>query len=300
MTPSFQLLSGRLPHSGSRELLAGYKARETFSDLDDDLVTFRGEPWKVVGTFSTGDWWNGYMIGDYAEVRAHAASSADTAILVKLQSPESFGTFRESLAGRLPLSVKVEREPEYYAAFWNSVPKNLVYLVYLLSFIIAIGVITGTTQVVNAALEERRREIAILRVVGFDSRAIAASVVVESLLLALLGSLIGSALVWLSIDGTYHHGAWSAWQATVNAHLLLVAIGWAAAIALIGTIPTVFRTLRKTERESLSDLREADSRHSPRMRGLAIEEGIGWITKALPSQPRFQPFNIRGRLHDFQ
>lgn len=255
MTPSFRLLSGRLPHPGSRELLAGYKARETFGDLDDDVVTFRGEKWKVVGTFSTGDWWNGYMVGDYSEVRAHAAKSVDTAILVKLQSPESFDRFRESIASRLPPSIKVESEPDFYAAFWNSLPKNLVYIIYLLSFIIAMGVVTGITHVVHAALEERRREIAILRIVGFDSRAVAASVVVESLLLALLGSLIGSALVWLSVDGTYHHGAWSAWQSNVSGRLLLVAVAWASVIAMIGTAPMALRTLRKSEREALADLR---------------------------------------------
>jgi putative ABC transport system permease protein len=153
----------------------------------------------------------------------------------------------------------VERETDFYAAFLKSIPMNLVYIVYLLSAIIAMGVVTGITHVVHAALEERRREIAILRIVGFDSRAVAASVAIESLLLALLGSLIGSAVVWLTVDGTYHYGAWSAWQSTVNGHLLLVAMGWASAVAVIGTIPMTVRTLRKSEREALADLRVAES-----------------------------------------
>ena len=165
MTPSFRLLSGRLPHPGSKELLAGYKARATFSDLDDDVVTYRGEQWRIVGTFSTGDLWNGYLMGDYAEVRAHAGSSADTAVLAKLQSPEAFDMFTESVVSRLPPSVKVERETDFYAGFWKSLPKSLLYVAYLLSCIIAIGITTGITQVVHAALEERRREIAILRIV---------------------------------------------------------------------------------------------------------------------------------------
>ena len=255
MTPSFQLLSGRLPHPGKRELLAGYKARETFSDLDDDLVTYRDQTWKVVGTFSTGNWWNGYMLGDYDEVRAIAPSAADTAVFVKLQSAESFNAFRASVAGRLPPSITVERETDFYAVLWKSIPKSLVYIVFLLSFIIAIGVITGITHAVHAALEERRREIAILRIVGFDKRAVAASVVIESLLLALLGSFIGSGLVWLTVDGAYHHGAWSAWQSTVNVHLLLVAMAWASTVAMVGTVPMAVRTMRKSEREALADLR---------------------------------------------
>ena len=249
-------------------MLAGYKARETFSDLDDDVVTYRGEQWKIVGTFSTRGWWSGYLMGDYAEVRAHAGSPADTAILAKLQSPASFDRFRDSVFSRLPTSVKVEREPDFYAGFWKSLPKSLVYIVYLLSGIIAIGMITGITQVVHAALEERRREIAILRVIGFDSRAVAASVVIESLLLAVLGSLIGAALVWLSVDGTYHYGAWSSFQSTVNGHLLLIAIGWASAIAMIGTVPIAVRTMRKTEREALADLRVSVERGGARLNDL--------------------------------
>jgi putative ABC transport system permease protein len=280
MTPSFQLVSGRLPHSGSKELLAGYKAREAFSDLDDDVVTYRGEQWQIVGTFSMSDWWNGYLIGDYAEVRSHAGSSVDTAIVVKLQSPGAFDRFRDSVVSRLPPSVKVEREPDFYAGFWKSLPKSVLYVAYLLSCIIAIGVVTGITQVVHAALEERRREIAILRIVGFDSRAVAASVVLESLLLALLGSFAGSALVWLSVDGTYHYGAWSVFQSTVNGHLLLVAMAWASAIAIIGTIPMALTTMRKSEREALADLRLSEGTPLPR-------------ANLYPSQPR--PAQGRGK-----
>jgi cell division protein FtsX len=192
-------------------------------------------------------------------VRSQAGSTADTAVLVKLQSPESFARFQESVVSRLPATVVAEREPDFYASSWKSLPKSLIYVAYLLSCNIAIGVTTGITQVVHAALEERRREIAILRIVGFDRRAVAASVVLETLLFTLVGALAGVALVWLSVDGTYHYGAWSAFQSTVNGHLLLVAAGWASAMAVLGSTPMALTTMRKSEREALGDLRVAES-----------------------------------------
>lgn len=261
MMPSFRLLSGRLPEPGTRELLAGHLARKAFSELDQGTITHQEEPWQIVGTFSTDSWWNGYLVGDYEAVRSTKGSTG-TSVLVRLESPQAFEAFQASVARRLPPNVAVERETDYYAGFWKSLPKSVLFVAYVLSGLLALGVITGVTQLMHGALEERRREIAILRIVGFDGRAVAVAVALESLVFAVLGSLLGAALAWLLNDGRLHSGAWSVFEYTVNRHLVFVAMGWALVIALIGALPTALRTTRQAEREALLNLRKSHDLHS--------------------------------------
>ena len=52
-----------------------------------------------------------------------------------------------------------------------------------------------------AIVDGRRRELAILRAVGFNSAPIVAAVVLESILLALPGALIGALMAWLLFNG---------------------------------------------------------------------------------------------------
>jgi putative ABC transport system permease protein len=274
MMPSFRLLSGRLPEPGSRELLAGHLARKAFSELDQGAITHQEEEWQIVGTFSTDSWWNGYLVGDHDAVRSTKGSSG-ASVLVRLESPQAFEAFQASVARRLPPNVTVERETDYYAGFWKSLPKPVLFVAYVLSGLLALGVITGVAQLIHGALEERRREIAILRIFGFDGRAVAVAVALESLAFAVLGSLAGSTLVWVLMDGKLHSGAWSVFEYTVNVHLVLVAMGWASAIALLGGLPTALRTAREAEREALLNLREASEAGlcAPRYCGGTVEAG---------------------------
>jgi putative ABC transport system permease protein len=251
---SFRLLAGRMPRPGSRELIAGYLARQKFSGLDGNTLNYKGVQWRVVGTFATGGWWDGYLIGDVHALTPYGKHPSGAIVLVRLVSPNDFEAFRRAVARRLPPSIIIERESDYYAEIWESAPRILFYCAYLISGLIAAGALAGTVQIMHGALEERNREIATLRVLGFDSRAVAGSVVLEAVLLALLGALVGAALVWLWRDGFLYNAAWDVFRVTVDLYLVLMAIAWALTIALIGTLPLALRTVRETEMHALQDL----------------------------------------------
>jgi putative ABC transport system permease protein len=269
MTPAFRLLAGRLPRPGTRELMAGNRASREFSDLDSgvlnkvvlgvvngtqlDRVTIDG-PWRIVGTFTTGSWWDGYLVADAAGFKRFAQHPADTFVLARLTSPQAFDGFARALAGRLPANIIVDREPDYYARIWRIMPVTGWIVAYTMAGLIGMGTMAAIAQIMNSALEERRREIAALRALGFDVRAIAASVVLEGLLLAISGALIGAAAVWLWRDGYLWDAAMTIFRATVDLHLLLVSLAWAFVIVLCGTIPLAIRMIRQTEMQTLQDL----------------------------------------------
>ncbi len=254
ITPSFRLLEGHMPQPGTRELIAGNLALRKFSDLDGNTANYKGFRWRIVGTFATGGWWDGYLIGDVGALRSYGKHPSDSIVLVRLVSPNEFEAFRRAVTRRLPPSISIERESDYYAEVWRSAPKVLFYCAYLISGLIASGTFAATVQIMNGALEERGREIATLRALGFDSRAVAGSIVLEAVLLALLGAVVAAALVWLWRDGFLYNAAWDIFRVTVDLHLMLVAMAWALTIALVGTLPLVIRTVRQTELHLLQNL----------------------------------------------
>jgi len=270
MTPSFRLLSGRLPTPGTHEVIVGRLAQRALLGLDGGskkgwfgLIQKVGEKefkdveWQVVGTFTTGDWHDGHLIGDIATLRQYTDLTA-TAVWVRLDSPQSFNTFKNAVAPLLPPSVKLEREPDNYASLWDAVPKNVLFVAYVLGFLLATGAIMATMQVAHSALEARRREIATLRVLGFDGRAAAVSILLEALPFAAMGALIAAGVIWLWRDGDLWAGAGSVFEFKVNLHLVLLSMGCAVTIAMAGTLPLAIRSLRRGEMEGLKDLREID------------------------------------------
>jgi putative ABC transport system permease protein len=253
-TPAFHLLWGRMPHRGARELIAGRNALGKFLTLDSHTVEYKKASWKIVGGFSTDGWWDGYLIGDIETVQAAAKDTRVTALLVKLAGAQAFESFRQATQPSLPADIVVEREPDHYAGMWHYVPNNVFYITYVLAGLIGVGAFAGTTQTMEGAVEARAREIAILRAVGFDGMAVAASVIIEAMLLATLGACIGTAIVWLWMDGFLYNGAGNIFRVTVDLPLLFQAMGWALVIALPGAAGPALRLARQTPIEALREI----------------------------------------------
>jgi putative ABC transport system permease protein len=254
MTPSFQLLEGRLPRPGTRELMAGDLARRKFSALDSGMVQYKGYSWRIVGTFTTRSWWDGYLVGDAAALKHYVGDLGNSIVLARLTSPQAFREFARALAGNLPPDIIVDREPDYYDGIWKIVPDNFFIVAYVLGGLIGCGTMAAIAQIMHGAVEERGREIAVLRALGFDVRAIATSVLLEGVLLAVLGALAGFAAVWLWQSGFLYNGAGTIFRVTVDVHLLLVSLAWALAIAFCGTIPPAVRLTRQRTIHTLEQL----------------------------------------------
>lgn len=109
----------------------------------------------------------------------------------------------------------------------------------LMSALVALVSLAGLVSVVMASLNERRRELAVLRAVGASLRHVLALLALEGAIVTLLGVVLGVALAALGIAGLSpwlqsHFGlALSLSEPTLNEWLLLaslVAAGWLASL----------------------------------------------------------------------
>jgi putative ABC transport system permease protein len=134
---------------------------------------------------------------------------------------------------------------------WQNIASAEVGLRIVALFAVAIG-LTGMLVALYSSLDARRREMAILRAVGAGPRTIVTLLVFESALLALLGCVLGVALVYLIL--VLGQGAI---EARSGVHLALRTLGateWQYLALVLGSGTLIgFVPALKAYRNSLSD-----------------------------------------------
>ncbi|MEJ0009024.1 MAG: ABC transporter permease [Steroidobacteraceae bacterium] len=201
--PELKLVSGRMVHPGTQELLAGEAARRQFSGLEiGNQVRLQGGDWTVVGTFAGG---HGSRESEViADVRtlmaAYKLDSANT-LTVVLESAAALPRLASALAARPALSVEARSEPEYLAADDDPTNRMLRLVAYAIGSIMAAGAFFSALNSVHSAVASRTVEIATLRAIGFTAGAVVMSILIESLLLALIGAAIGVAIAFTAFNG---------------------------------------------------------------------------------------------------
>ena len=218
--------------------------------------------WPVVGIFSAGGGVAESEIWTDAKVLQEAYNRGDSfqSVYVKLNSPGAFQEFKDSLTSNPQLNVKVVRQSEYYAEQSETMTRLITTLGVLIAALMAVGAIFGALNTMYSAVSTRTREIATLRALGFGRGAVVVSVMIESLLLALVGGALGGGLAYLAFNGfhtsTMNFQSFS--QVTfafrVTPELLVRGIVWSALIGLIGGLFPAIRAARLPIASALREL----------------------------------------------
>ncbi|MGB6450222.1 MAG: FtsX-like permease family protein [Steroidobacteraceae bacterium] len=245
LRPEIQLAAGRLFEPGRREVIVGQGLEERFGGLSiGSSIAFPDGDWKVVGIFSSGG-------GSHeSEILTDAASLVNAlhrnefnSVTVRLAGRRDFARFSAALASNPTLSVKAQREDEYYATASGAISHLLEITAYGLGGIMAFGAVFGALNTMFSAVRARRTEIATLRAIGFGGISVAASVVIEALLLGLTGALLGALAARLLLDGaristimstdTFSHITFGL---EVGPRLILIGVLFALGIASAGGV----------------------------------------------------------------
>ncbi len=96
---------------------------------------------------------------------------------------------------RLTVDAKTTRA--YYTDQSAQLSKLIRVLGITIATIMAIGAVFGALNTMYAAVATRGREIATLRAIGFRATPVIVSVLLETMLLALLGGLLGALVTWV-------------------------------------------------------------------------------------------------------
>jgi putative ABC transport system permease protein len=198
------IVSGRMFQFGTNEVIVGRGANGQFASTDVGGTIVSGQNrWDVVGIFEAdGGVAESEVWGDARGLQgAFRRGNTYQTVLARLDSAESFDTFRDWLTANPQLNVNVRRENEYYAGQSQAMTRLIQTIGYGIAALMGIGAVFGAILSMYTAVANRSREIATLRALGFDTSAVLVSVLAESLVLGAIGGLIGGVAAYAAFDG---------------------------------------------------------------------------------------------------
>ena len=256
--PEIKIVAGRMFHPAVRELIAGAGAVKQFRGLAvGSTLKIRNADWTVTGIFtSNGDVHESELLADVDTVGSMLERTGYSSAIVLLDSPAAFGPFKDALTTDPRLKVEVQREPDYYAAQSKDLSNTISIIGNSVAVIMAIGAMFGALNSMYSAVAARSLEIATLRAIGFGALPVLLSVMLEALLLAFVGGLVGAALAWLFFNGhsvSTLGGAFAqvVFQLTVTPALIVTGVVWACVIGLLGGLFPALRAARLPVAEAL-------------------------------------------------
>ena len=198
-----RLTSGHVPGPG--EMLVGARAHQSLGlsnalTIGDELW-FEDRVYRVSGTFiAPGTVLEAELWLARSELMAATQRQTLSAVYLRLPPGVSTGAVELFAASRLDLSIVAVSAQEYYndmTAFFAP----LRWMAWITAVLIAVAALMGGMNSWYAAITNRSRELAMLQAVGFRRWMIAWSLLQESIVISLLGGLMGLLAAMFLLDG---------------------------------------------------------------------------------------------------
>jgi putative ABC transport system permease protein len=196
-----KIVSGRAPRPGTNEVMVGSGIAGRFKGLaiGQSIDLRRNRPLSVVGVFSAdGATYESEVWGDLDYVRnALGRQAVVSSARVRLTSPAEFDAYRQTIETDKRFSMKVMRESDYNEKQSQATASFLKTMGIIIAVLFSIAAMLGAAITMNGAVAHRTREIGTLRALGFSRRSILIAFLLEAILLAAIGGVLGSVLVLL-------------------------------------------------------------------------------------------------------
>jgi len=258
-----KIVEGRFFTPGLLELVVGKNAKDAYRGVAvGDGVKLGGAVWAVVGSFDAGGsafdseiWCDANLLNSTYQRPAGIHQS----VTARLSSPGALEGLQRRFAADPRMRVRVERETEYYLKASQMMTTFIRVLGSLVALVMALGAVFAALNTMYSAVAERSREIATIRALGFGAGAVIVSFVIESLLVAGVGGVIGC-LAALPLNGlvtqtmnfqTFSHLSFAF---RVTPAVMGMGLLFGLLMGLVGGLPPAIRAARLPVAEALRDL----------------------------------------------
>lgn len=253
LRPELAIVSGRAFQPGKGEIIVGVSAANRYAGLAiGDETEARNRVWRVVGYFAAG----GTAVESEAWMDLPMAQDAfrrlggSSVVRARLEDGASMAEVAGLIEADKRLNLALTPESEFFARQSESRVVLINTFAYFIAGIMALGSVIAALNTMYTAVSRRTVEIATLRALGFGSAGVVVSVIVESMLLALAGGLVGAALVYVVFDGyaaslfNNDTAAQTSFAFRVTPDLVVMGLSWALALGLVGGLLPAVRAAR--------------------------------------------------------
>ena len=259
MRPKVKIIAGRWFNPGQREVVVSKSIHERFSQANiGDTMFFGKGSWTVVGIFDSGGSAHESEIwADINQLSSDLDRTQYSSVLMQATDLETATALKNRVSDDQRLKLNGMLETDYYAS-QQSTGGAIRIVGWVVAVIMGIGSCFAAMNTMYAAVAYRSREIATLRVIGFSRPSILTSFVFESLVLSLLGAVVGIVLM-LPFNGmttgtsnpvTFSEAVFSI---RMTPYVIGVALMFALIMGLVGGLAPAWHAARRNILTALRD-----------------------------------------------
>ena len=198
LRPKLKVVEGRRFKPGLKELIVGRGVTQQFQGAGlGKTLRMRGSDWTVVGVFKSGDANESELWADAEVAQSAFNRQGFSSVRLQLADPKGLQAVKDALTADPRVNVDVESEQSYFSGQTKNFRQTIGALAGVVTFIMALGATFAALNTMYAAVGTRSREIATLRAIGFGGFPVVLSIMIESLVLALVGGALGAALAYI-------------------------------------------------------------------------------------------------------
>lgn len=241
-----RMTEGRYPSSG--EIIVGRLAHHVLGVEESDLaigqsLQFEEQDFEIVGLFEApGTVMESEVWMDRVDLMTLTQRESISCVVVRLDNESAFSAADRFAKQRLDLELSAIRESAYYdklSAFFGPIRA----MTWLTAGLIAAGAIFGGFNMLYAAFASRIRELSTLQAIGYTRTAVFISLVQESLLSTLSGTMVAAFLaVWL-LEGQTVYFSIGTFFLQLTPGVVIAGLMTGISLGLIGSIPPAIRCL---------------------------------------------------------
>jgi ABC-type lipoprotein release transport system permease subunit len=254
------VVAGRPFRSGAREVVVGVSYARRFPQSEvGNTVRFAQQDWTIVGQFAAdGSSFESEIWGENEQLMPVFRGQVFQSITFRMKDPTAFDGIKETLEADSRLVVDAFREREFYANQSEMLSRVLSFIAIFIASIMAVGAVFGAVNTMYAAVASRAPEIGVLLTLGFRPRSVLGSFLLEAVLIAALGGVIGG-LLTLPINGLVTSTTnWSSFSEVafafrVTPGLLLNGMIFAVVMGIVGGLLPARRAAKQQVVEALRE-----------------------------------------------
>jgi putative ABC transport system permease protein len=226
----------------------------------NDVFELGPRKWVVTGVLkSSGSTFDSEIWAKQSRVGEMFGKPSFTTVVVRTADAGTAKTVADDLTKNYKTpAVSAQTEKDYYEKLNNTNAQFLGTVIFIV-IIMAVGGVFGVMNAMFAAVSQRTKDIGVLRILGYTSLQVLMSFFLESLLLAVIGGLLGCAIGSLchgftasSIAGSGAGGGKSVvLKLVVDQYILATGLGFALVMGALGGLIPALSAMRLKPLESL-------------------------------------------------
>lgn len=252
MRRAITLTEGRMLTFGTNEIIVGTNTAERFQGCAiGQNIRFGDATWAIVGHFDAGgSAFESEIWADAEQVMPAFGRPVFSAMTVRLTGSSAFSSFKASVEqDPRTQSLEVKQERQYYLEQSKLMATLIRVLGLIITIIFSIGAVFGALITMYAAVANRTVEIGTMRALGFQRRSVLGAFLVESILLSLLGGLLGVGLASMTSFiriSTTNFGSFSeiAFGFALSPEIVIASLLFAAVMGILGGFAPAVRASR--------------------------------------------------------